>query len=121
MSEDGVSGNKDLAPRARAWTRIDAYLVGLAEQRRFAARRRQSALGRTQPEAPRLLLSTVPFAALLAMLAMLGAAIAIVAWPGSQVTAEPRPQTLEVGTAPKGWFQEAQKEFGRPQQPARSN
>jgi len=95
------------SPPPRAWTRIEDYVVPLI--RRARARRRMKP--RTQPEAPRLLLSTVPFLALLAALAVLAVAIMIAAWPGSQPRPQPRPVQHEEGVAAKGWFQEAQKEF----------
>ena len=95
------------SPPPRAWTRIEDYVVPLI--RRAHARRRMKP--RTQPEAPRLLLSTVPFLALLTALAVLAVAIMIAAWPGSQPRPQPRPVQREEGVAAKGWFQEAQKEF----------
>jgi hypothetical protein len=59
-----------------------------------------------------MLLSTVPFLALIGLLAILAIAIAIIAFPGSQ----PRPgaqqaPAKEKGVAQRGWFQEAQKEM----------
>ena len=94
-------------PPPRAWTRIEDYVVPLI--RRAHARRRMEP--RTQPEAPRLLLSTIPFLALLAALAVLAVAIMIAAWPGSQPRPQPRPAQHEEGVAAKGWFQTAQREF----------
>jgi len=105
MTEEG-----DLAPARESWTRLDAYLASLA--RRRTARRSRTPGPRTEPEAPRLLLSTLPFLALIAGLAVMSVAIAIAAWPVRQpVLASKRPVPHELGTAPKGWFQEAQKEF----------
>jgi hypothetical protein len=95
------------SPPPRAWTRIEDYVMPLI--RRAHARRRMKP--RTQPEAPRLLLSTVPFLALLAALAVLAVAIMIAAWPGSQPQPRPRAVQHEEGVAAKGWFQEAQKKF----------
>jgi hypothetical protein len=93
------------APRER-WTRIDDYILPLL--RRSRSRRMKP---RTQPEAPRLLLSTVPYLALFAALAVLAVAIMVSAWPGSQPRPQPRPPQHELGYAPKGWFQRAEKEF----------
>jgi hypothetical protein len=105
MTEEG-----DLAPARESWTRLDAYLASLA--RRRTARRSRTPGPRTEPEAPRLLLSTLPFLALIAGLAVLSVAIAIAAWPVRPPVAAPaRPPVHELGTAPKGWFQKAQKEF----------
>ena len=97
-------------PEPRRWTRADDYLGALA--RRRTARRKRESTSRTEPESPRLLLSTIPFLALIAALAILAVGIMVIAWPGSQ----PRPvQTAsaqhEQGVAGRGWFQEAQKEF----------
>lgn len=99
-------------PNDQAWTRPDDYIAALARKRTF--RRSRADRQRTQPEAPRLLLSTLPFVALFALLAILGIAIMIVAFPGSQPDSKPRlvPQK-ERGVAPRGWFQEAQKEMHR--------
>lgn len=105
MTEKG-----DLAPARESWTRLDAYLASLA--RRRTARRARMPGPRTEPEAPHFLLSTLPFLALIAGLAVMSVAIAIAAWPVRQPVAAPaRPPAHELGTAPKGWFQEAQKEF----------
>lgn len=105
MTEKG-----DLAPARESWTRLDDYLASLA--RRRTARRSRSPGPRTEPEARLFLLSTLPFVALFAGLAVMSVAIAIAAWPVHPSTAaHARPAPRELGTAPKGWFQEAQKEF----------
>jgi hypothetical protein len=58
------------------------------------------------------LLSTVPFLALLGLLAVLAVAIIIVAYPGTQPMEKPLPPAAkEQGVAAKGWFQEAQREM----------
>ena len=95
---------------ARAWTRPEDYIGALARKRTF--RRSRSRGERTQPEAPQMLLSTLPFLALIALLAVLGIAIMITAIPGSH----PQPKARQVaareqGVAERGWFQEAQKQF----------
>lgn len=82
----------------------------MARKRSF--RRTHGEKRRTQPEAPRMLLSTVPFLALLGLLAILAIAIMVIAFPGSQP--RPKPQQVaakEQGRAERGWFQEAQKEM----------
>ena len=99
----------DLAPARESWTRLDAYLASLA--RRRTARRSRTPGPRTEPEAPRFLLSTLPFLVLIAGLAVLSVAIAIAAWPARQPQLAVNKPAHELGTAPKGWFQEAQKEF----------
>jgi hypothetical protein len=100
----------ELAPfEPRRWTRANDYLGVMA--RRRTARRKREHRPRTQPEAPRLLLSTIPFLVLIGALAILAVAIMVMAWPGNQP--QPRHQLAqrERGIAPKGWFQEAEKEF----------
>ena len=59
-----------------------------------------------------MLLSTVPFLALMTLLAILAIAIMVAAFPGNQ-PAPKKPQIAqhEQGIAPKGWLQEAQKEM----------
>jgi hypothetical protein len=106
-----VKDEGELAPAAETWTRVEDYFIALA--RRRAARRSRTPKPRTEPEAPRFLLSTLPFLTLIAGLAVLAVAIAIAAWPGGQpeLRNQAQPQPREIGTAPKGWFQEAQKEF----------
>lgn len=108
MDKQGLS-----APTARKWTSADDYIDGLIRLRRHRSARRKP-VARTEPEAPRLLLSTLPFAALLVALGMLSMAIMIAAWPIHEATAAKR-QTAqpERGVAARGWFQEAQKDMHR--------
>ena len=95
---------------AGKWTRAEDYVGALARKR--SHRRNRRASGRTQSESPGLLLSTVPFLALIALLAVLALAIMISAFPGTQpqqfgAKATPKQQ----GVASRGWLQEAQKDF----------
>jgi hypothetical protein len=100
----------DVAPfESRSWTCPEDYLGAMA--RRRTARKSREPSTRTEPEAPRLLLSTLPFFALLLAMAVLTVAIVVIAWPGSQPQLRPRVAQHEEGVAPKGWFQEAEKEF----------
>jgi len=108
-----VGERGDLAPVAqRSWTRVDDYFETLA--RRRTARRSRATRPRTEPDAPSFLLSTLPFLALFVGLAVLAVGIAVTAWPGSQPQ---RQQGVaaphEPGVAPKGWFQEAQRDMRR--------
>jgi hypothetical protein len=99
----------DAAPDG-GWTKAEAYIGALAMRRSY--RRSGGDEARTQPESPRLLLSTVPFLALIGLLAILAVAIMIMAFPGTQP--QPRPKAAaqrEKGVAQRGWFQEAQKEM----------
>jgi hypothetical protein len=69
---------------------------------------------RTEPESPQLLLSTIPFLALIGLLGILAVAIMFAALPGNHPP--PKPAAVaqkELGVAPKGWFQKAEKEFHR--------
>ena len=100
----------DLAPpESLNWTRVEDYLGAMA--RRRTERRRLEPKPRTQPEAPRLLLSTLPFLVLIAAMAMLAVGIMIIAFPGTQPQPHPRLAAHQQGVAAKGWFQEAQKQF----------
>jgi hypothetical protein len=92
------------------WTHPEDYLGAMARKRSF--RRARRAPDRTQPEAPRMLLSTVPFLALIALLGVLAVGIMIIAFPGWQPE-QRAPQAIEKqqGVAARGWFQEAQREF----------
>jgi hypothetical protein len=106
MKKDGLAP----PPAERAWTRIDDYLVHM-RRRDAAARRRRKLAPRTEPETPRFMLSTLPFLALLSVLGVMSIAMMIVAWPGRERVVQARPVAHEVGTAPKGWLQEAQREM----------
>ena len=102
-----------IAPtESRNWTRVDDYLGAMA-RRRTERKKREPKLPRTQPEAPRLLLSTLPFLALIASLAVLAVAIMIVAWPGGHPTPKPQAAASQQGYAAKGWFEEAKREMRR--------
>jgi hypothetical protein len=82
----------------------------MARKRGF--RRARAEKVRTQPESPRLLLSTVPFLLLIGLLAVLVVAIAVTAYPGSQP--QPKPKEVaakEQGVAERGWFQDAEREM----------
>jgi hypothetical protein len=107
-----VKGDEKIAtPAPRAgWTRPDAYIGALARKRSY--RKAREDRPRTQPVSPQAWLSTVPFAAILAVLAILAFAIILAAFPGSQ----PAPKAKEAaaheqGVAQRGWLQEAQKQF----------
>ena len=106
-----MSHEPDLAPptKPQAWTRPDDYFVALA--RRRTERKKREPRPRTEPEAPRLLLSTVPFLALLAALAVIAVGLFAAAWPSSQPGPQRQAAAQERGTAAKGWFQEAEKQF----------
>lgn len=107
-----MNNKGDLASgESQRWTRPDDYLGAFALRR--TARRKRETSRRTQPETPRLLLSTIPFLALIAAMAILAVGIMIVAWPGGQPQPIPKPVQHEQGVASKGWFQEAEKDFRR--------
>jgi hypothetical protein len=99
-------------PKTRQWVRVEDYVAALARRRAARHGRQGKERPRTEPEAPRFLLSTLPFLALIGALAILALAIMITAYPGSQPQPQPRQMAeREQGTAPKGWLQEAEKEF----------
>jgi len=82
----------------------------MARKRSLRRARRQRL--RTEPERPRLLLSTLPFMALIGLLGILAVAIMIVAFPGTQPLQKQRADAAkEQGVAQRGWFQEAQKDM----------
>ena len=99
-----------LDTRMRSWTDPGAYVEALV--RKYSSRRSRSEKPRTEPEKPRLMLSTVPFLALLALLAVVAVGFMVLAFPGSQP--QPKPKQVaakEKGVAQRGWLQEAEKEF----------
>jgi hypothetical protein len=103
MKQNGVA-------ESPKWTRPEDYVEALVRQR--TSRRASRARLRTQPEAPRLLLSTVPFLAIMGLLAVLAFAIMVAAMPSSQAQQRPaRAAPKQEGVAARGWFQEAQKDF----------
>jgi hypothetical protein len=105
MKREGVTES----PEGR-WTRPEAYLGAMARKRTFRRTRRRER--QSEPDSPRLMLSTVPFVALLALLGVLAVAIMIAAFPGTQPQQKAAQLAQrEQGVAPKGWFQEAQREF----------
>jgi hypothetical protein len=91
------------------WTRPDAYVDALV--RRRSSRKSRTKENRTEPEAPRFSLSTLPFLILMGALLVIAVGIIVAAWPGTQPQPNPKSAAKELGTAQKGWFQEAQKEF----------
>jgi hypothetical protein len=97
---------------AGKWTRPEEYLRAMARKRGYRHARDEPR--RTEPESPRLLLSTLPFLALLALLGVLAIAIIIIAYPGTQPQhSAPQAAQKEQGVAARGWFQEAQRDFHR--------
>ena len=106
-----MDSKHELAPpqRARSWTRSEDYIEALA--RRRTARRHRGPRPRTQPEAPRLLLSTAPFMMLIGALGILAFAIMVAAYPGRAAEAERQTAPHVQGVASKGWFQDAEKDF----------
>jgi hypothetical protein len=82
--------------------------------RKRNSRRARRTGERTQPESARLLLSTLPYLALLALLGVIAVGIMVTDYPGSRPAARP-PQLPphEQGVAQRGWLQEAQRDFHR--------
>ncbi len=100
------------APTARKWTQADDYVEAFGRRGRRSFGQRHRSSERTEPETQRLLLSTIPFLALLAALAVLTVAIMVTAWRGqdAQPAASQVPEH-ERGVAQRGWFEEARKQF----------
>jgi hypothetical protein len=89
-------------------------MQALATKRSSRRAREERQRTRTQPEQPRLMLSTLPFLALFALLGVLTVAIILLAFPGNQAPHHPRGVApAERGVAPRGWFQDAQKDMRR--------
>jgi hypothetical protein len=105
MGKDRVTES----PAGRKWTRPGDYVEALAFRR--TARRSRRPKERTQPEAPRFILSTLPFLALLLALAALSVAIMVLAWPRSHPQPKPTQVAHERGYAPRGWLERAEKQM----------
>ncbi len=73
--------------------------------RRSAARARRRLSPRTEPERPRFLLGTAPFMLLILALMVVAVSIIMAAIPGRRYE-PPKPESAEVGTAPRGWLTE---------------
>lgn len=111
MDEERLARPRSGPRREERWTSPDDYVAALA--RRRTARRSREGKPRTQPEAPRFSLSTLPFLVLLGALLIIAIGIAIAAWPGAQPQPRDQVASHERGVAEKGWFQEAEKEMRR--------
>ena len=108
-----VKDKGELAPGKEPWTRPDEYIGALA-RRRTARHSRGENRPRTQPETPRFSLSTLPFLVLFGALLLIAVGIMVAAWPGG--SSQPKERQIaarQIGTAEKGWFQEAEKQFHR--------
>ena len=93
--------------QTRAWTRPEDYWPPRRPARATGRQinRNPFVSGGEPTEAPRLLLSAIPFAMLMACLMVLAGAIMVAAWPGRLLPIAPdQPAVAEVGTAPKGWI-----------------
>jgi hypothetical protein len=98
--------------RGPRWTRADDYVTAMARKR--TARRNRAAAGSGEPDTPRSPFGPWPFLILIVLLGVLGVAIMILAFPGSQPQHQPTPPgKQELGVANRGWFQEAQRDFHR--------
>ena len=99
---------KTTSPPGSAWTSPDDYIGAMARKRSY----RQAREPRSGRVTSATGLSTIPLAAIIAVLAVLVVSIMIVAFPGSQPAPKTKPSAVhEQGVAPRGWFQEAQKQF----------
>ena len=105
MSDDDLSTSHV----GGTWTRAEDYVRALAQRR--TARKSRAPRARTQPESPLFSLSTLPFLLLIVAIAVLAAAIIVTAWPRTHPTAQKPIEKRQVGTAAKGWFDEAKRDF----------
>lgn len=97
--------SRSAADKPGRWERIDDYLRPI-RRRGSGWRRRLSARPGHEQEPERALLSTLPFVALLAGLALLTVILFTLAVPGNYSRHAPRQQSqaVELGTAPPGWI-----------------
>jgi hypothetical protein len=93
-----------------SWTSVDDYFVALARRRTARRKREGRPHSRMDGDGPTPTLGTVPFIVMMAAFALLVVAIASLAWP---IHDEPRPRKAEkeLGTAPPGWLEEAEREM----------
>lgn len=94
----------------RGWTQPDEYVAALARKR--TARKSRRPDPKNQHEASRFPIHMLPFVALMLMFAILVIATVLIAFPGNPPT--PKPRQLaghEKGYAPKGWLEEAERQF----------
>jgi hypothetical protein len=98
----------DRSDRTAAWTRVDDYLGALLQRSRSRRSRRE--VPRTEPQDPKLLLSTLPFLLLIVALMLLVVAIAWLAWPGRERSRPPVSAKREIGTAAPGWLERSKKD-----------
>ena len=92
------------------WTHPDEYVAAMA-RKRTARRKREPKARPTQGGSPRFSLSTLPYLALIASLAVLTVAIAVAAFPGTQPLPRVQVAAHEPGVAEKGWLENAEREF----------
>ena len=109
MKKDGLD---ERTRSASGWTSVENYVVALARRRSARRRRETGKPPVTGPGDPHVTLGTMPFLAMMAALALLVVAIASLAWP---VHEQPRQRAAEkeLGTAPPGWMEEAEKEMNK--------
>ncbi len=109
-----MKDKEKIAPPASgsSWTTPDDYIGAMARKRSY--RRAREGQPNSRPVSPQPWLSTAPFAAILAILAVVVVGVVIIAFPGNQPSPKPKQAAIrEQGVAPRGWFQEAQKEMHR--------
>jgi hypothetical protein len=94
------------------WTRPDDYVAAMA-RKRTARHKREPTARPTHGGSPRFWLSTLPYLALIAVLAVLTIAIAIAAFPGAQPLPRAQVAAHQPGVAERGWLENAEREFHR--------
>lgn len=103
----GQEGKPPVSPPPepqRRWTRPEDYIDLGRLWRRSSDRHRRRMEPRTEPENPRLTLTTLPFLFILLILMIVAATVILAAIPGRRVQPpQPKP-AVESGTAPPGWL-----------------
>ena len=109
MKKDGI--DEKSKSRDGGWTSVENYFVALA-RRRTARHKREGRRGggRMEQDGPTPTLGTIPFIVIMAAFAVLVVAIASLAWPRHEQPKPKKPQS-EVGYAPPGWLERAEKEM----------
>ena len=109
MKKDGLD---EKTGAKGGWTGVENYLVALARRRTARHKREGRPHARMDEDGPTPTLGTIPFIIIMVAFAVLVVAIASLAWPRHEEVKPKKPQG-EVGYAPPGWFESAEKEMHR--------
>ncbi|HET7709832.1 MAG TPA: hypothetical protein VFK50_09925 [Sphingomicrobium sp.] len=109
MKKDGLD---ERTGSGRGWASVESYFAALARRRTARHKREGRPGGRLPPNVPANTIGTIPFIVMMVAFALLVFAIAWLAWPAGEKP-RPRPMAQELGTAPPGWMDEAEKEMSQ--------